>query len=373
MSEVVGVVHEILKLISEVLVEGRLEDEVVSHLGLELYLLTLCQDLDIALHEKLVLYFEFSHLLHLLFDFLFFLVHHMLGRLLFLQNLTLVFQVFFPNAVVVLERSSSAETLEVGVFFKDEVDVLSVVVCHVGDTACLLESSVLKIFDLFGLAHDDAVEQLMLIVSLVKFEVVTSFDDELLELLYLLPVFKGRIYDLPHLKGQALILKFVLSHGHALLVEAEESLYKLQEEEIVVADERRKPILGVKSGTAGVSLIGDFVSQVRNDLIKGPEMADVFAHQLLRGGVGLLSHQGVKCLFVIGDDLPGSTNAREHLREVLHPAVQIFILQTQFLVFPSVGLQFESHLSILPHQKTYLKLLVLHQLNNYSKRKSVRK
>lgn len=157
----------------------------------------------------------------------------------------MILQVLFPNSTEILQRSSSAKTSEVLLLLQNEIDIVGVIVSHVGYMTSLLQCFLLKILDFFILAGDDSFKKLMVVVSFIQLKVLAYFGHKLLELFDLLTIFKRLIGDLPHLSSQIRFLKFVLCHGYAFFIEAEEGLHKLHEEEVIITHKGRKSILGV--------------------------------------------------------------------------------------------------------------------------------
>lgn len=112
-----------------------------------------------------------------------------------------------------------------------------------------------------------------------------------------------------------------------------------------------------------MALIGNFVSKVVDNILKGLEVRNVFIDHILGVGVILLANEGVEGLLIIGDDPPAGADAAEDVAEILHPAIEILILPHQLLVLASVRLQLDGHLVVLTHQQAKLEILVLHKLN----------
>ena len=116
-----------------------------------------------------------------------------------------------------------------------------------------------------------------------------------------------------HLSRQVGFFEFFWGEGSGLIIEFEESLSKLEEEEVVVVDEGGDAGLGVEGGVVGVSLVGDFVSEVVDNLFKGFEMSDVFTDELLGVCVWFFVHESVEGLLIVSNDFPGGADAGEHL------------------------------------------------------------
>lgn len=275
---------------SQVDEEWGLQDGLIRHPILKFNLLTLCQHLDISLYQELFLHLELANLLDLFFKVFLLLIHHLMRGLLLAQLVALILEMVFPNLVIVLEGSAPAVALEVVFLLQDELDVIGIIVSHVGNAPGLLEIPIFKFFDFFGLLDNDAIEKLMLIVCFIELVVLAHLGDELFELFDFELVLEGLVGDLPNLGRQVRLFELLVGHRDALLVELKVCFNELQEEEIIVVDEGGQPGLGVQSGAAGVALVGDFFSQIGDDLVKGPEVADVLAHELFGVGVRFLAH-----------------------------------------------------------------------------------
>lgn len=100
----------------------------------------------------------------------------------------------------------------------------------------------------------------MLIVCLIELVILAHLGYELFELLDFQPVLERLVSDLPHLGWQVWLLELLTGHRDAFLIELKESFNELQEEKIVVIDERGETGLGVESGAARMSLISDFIT-----------------------------------------------------------------------------------------------------------------
>lgn len=229
----------------------------------------------------------------------------------------------------------------------------------------MFEGAVLKLFNLFVLLEDDAVEQLVLIVGLVQLVVLTHLVDVFLEILQLLTALQGLVGDLPHLSSHIGFLQLLRSDRDALLIESEKCLDEFKEEKIIVVDEGGQAGLGIGGGAVGVPLVRDFVSQIGDDFVKGLKVTDVLADHLLGIVVRFLAHKGVECFLVISNDLPGTAETSEHFGQILNPDVQVFVFKGQFLIVSAVSLQFDGHLGVLLDEQLDLKLLILHQLNYF--------
>jgi len=63
-----------------------------------------------------------------------------------------------------------------------------------------------------------------------------------------------------------------------------------------------------------MSLVGNLISKIHDDLIKSLEMIDIFRNPLLGGRVCLFPYQSKQSLLVICDYFPGSTDGGKHFR-----------------------------------------------------------
>jgi hypothetical protein len=177
------------------------------------------------------------------------------------------------------------------------IHILGTVVRHENDSPGLPVVLLLELFNFLVFLHYDAVEELVLVVGLIGFVVLAELAYVLLELSYFLAVLEGLGCDLSHLGEQVVVLDFFGGQGDALLVELEEGGDKLEEEEVVVADEAGDAGFGVESGAVGVAFVGDFVAQVVYYLFEGLEVADVLGHSLLGCRVYFPPHERVECFF----------------------------------------------------------------------------
>lgn len=111
-----------------------------------------------------------------------------------------------------------------------------------------------------------------------------------------------------------------------------------------------------------MSLIGNFVSQVYEDLIKGLEMTNILGDKLFGKRIRFLEHKSVESFLIFRDNFPSGTDTGEDFRQILNPTIEILILHLQFLILSPVRLQPNGHLRILFDQKFNLEILILHVL-----------
>lgn len=159
---------------------------------------------------------------------------------------------------------------------------------------------------------------------------------------------------------KVVFLEYFIVEWNTLLVEFKVALNKFQKEEIVVAHKWWQSRFGFECCLFWMSLISDLFTQVHDDLIKGFEMIDVFSNHLLRSRVCFSPHQSIQSFLIICDNFPSSTNRGKYFRQILYPAIKITIFKCKLMILSSVGLQPDSHLSILFNQQSRLELLILH-------------